>query len=343
MPSFSAKSKPTQPTRRIVFVVFANAKLLDLTGPMQVFADAAQHGGGCYEVTVASVAGGRAMTDAAMAIPTAALSSLPEAPIDTVIVVGGAGARQAAKCAELLDQVRRLASQSRRVGSVCTGAFVLAAAGLLDGRRAVTHWDSCAAFAKKFDRISVDPDAIYVNDGNTWTSAGVTAGIDMALAMVADDAGRKAALALARSLVCYLVRPGGQSQFSSALQRQTADMQGRFDGLNGWIAENLSGDLSVETLAARANMSPRNFARVYKAKTGAPPAKAVEAMRVEAACQLLEDTDSPLAAIAEKVGFSDDERLRRAMIRARNIAPGAYRQRFGRAEHKTHATENSAT
>lgn len=312
----------------VVFVTFPQVKLLDLTGPMQVFADTqlfATHG---YDIKVVSGAGGMIQTDAILPVMTDPISSLTDIPIDTLVIAGGSGAFAACEDAAFLDSIRALAARSRRVASVCTGAFILAHAGLLNGRRAVTHWDSCDLLQSDFKDITVQPDAIYVQDGAFWTSAGVTSGIDMALAMVAQDRGRKAALALARSLVCYLVRPGGQSQFSAPLRQQTATQSNRFDDLNAWITENLTADLSVETLAARTAMSPRNFARLYKAHTGTPPAKAVEAMRVEAACRLLETTDLPLTTLAAQAGFHDVEHLRRALMRHRNVAPGTYRQRF---------------
>jgi len=263
-----------------------------------------------------------------MQIATAPISSLGELPIDTVIVAGGSGAFAASEDAGFLQDIKGLAARARRLGSVCTGAFILAKAGLLNGRSAVTHWDSCARLRSAFKEISVKDDAIYVKDGNVWTSAGVTAGIDMSLAMIAEDSGRKTALELARSLVCYLVRPGGQSQFSGPLQQQTLNTSGQFEDLNAWIMDNLSSDLSVDILADQAMMSPRNFARLYKLHLGISPAKAVEVFRVDAACRLLEETELPLARIASQCGFVDDERLRRALLRARNVAPGVYRDRF---------------
>lgn len=322
MTSFSAKS--------VVFIVFPQTKLLDLTGPMQVFTDAGLENGQRYELMVASLHGGNVPSDALLPIATTPIPALPDTRIDTLIIAGGPGAFTASKDTEFLDHVRRLASKSGRIGSVCTGAFVLARAGLLNGRRAVTHWESCDRFGTTFADVTVEADAIFVKDGPLWTSAGVTAGIDMSLAMVAEDHGRKAALALARSLVCYMVRPGGQSQFSASLKQQHRDSAGRFDDLNAWIADNLTAPLSVEDLADKAMMSPRNFARLYKDHTGTSPAKAVETARLNAACRLLEETGFPLTTVARQSGFIDDERLRRAMMRALKIAPGEYRQRFGR-------------
>ena len=320
MSSFSAK--------QVVFVVFPGVKLLDITGPMQVFADANLIRPGQYDLKLVSRNGGNVVSDAIMPVATATISSIRELIFDTVIVAGGSGAFAASEDADFLQDIRVLAGKARRLGSVCTGAFILAKAGLLSGRSAVTHWDSCARLRDTFKEITVKEDAIYVKDGNIWTSAGVTAGIDMSLAMVADDIGRKPALELARSLLCYLVRPGGQSQFSGTLQQQMRNTSGQFEDLNAWIMDNLSSDLSVEILANKAMMSPRNFARLYKQHLGISPAKAVEAFRVDTACRLLEETSLPLARIAVQCGFLDDERLRRALLRARNVPPGVYRERF---------------
>ena len=312
----------------IVFVVFPDVKLLDLTGPMQVFTDTRLFAERGYDVKVVSMSAGMITSDTPVPVATLALSDLPDTRIDTLIVAGGSGAFAACEDAPFIEQIRTLAAKSDRVASVCTGAFILAHAGLLSGKSAVTHWDSCALLSETFKDIDVQSDAIFTQDGPIWTSAGVTAGIDMSLAMVAQDMGRRTALALARSLVCYMVRPGGQSQFSAPLQQQVQTSTGKFDELNAWIMDNLATDLSVDRLAAQAGMSPRNFARLYKSTTGTPPAKAVEGYRTEAACRLLEDTDLPLATISDRCGFFDDERLRRALMRSRNVAPGTYRQRF---------------
>ncbi len=320
----------SKPAKLIVFVVFPGVKLLDLTGPLQVFSDAVLFQKAGYEVKVVSRTGGMIASDTPMPVTTMPLGDVT-GRIDTLIIAGGGGVFEAVKDTRFLDEIRLLAGRSRRIGSICTGAFALAHAGLLSGRRAVTHWKSCDLLRDSFADIDVEEDAIFVRDGDIWTSAGVTAGIDMSLAMVADDIGRAAALALARNLVCYMVRPGGQSQFSTSLQYQLESASGRFEALNAWIADNLESPLTVEDLAEKAMMSPRNFARLYRAETGITPAKAVEGMRVEAACRLLEESDLPLAIIASRCGFHDDERFRRAFTRALNIAPGEYRQRFGRA------------
>jgi transcriptional regulator GlxA family with amidase domain len=324
MTSFSAK-----PVRYVVFIVFPDVKLLDLSGALQVFEDANSVCSANYKTAILALQAGPVKTDTAVTISADAISKWPGLAIDTLIVTGGPGTRAASTNNGLIADVKHLAAASTRVASICTGAFVLAATGLLDHRRCVTHWESCAHLQNQFPQVNVDPDPIYVRDDNVWTSAGVTAGIDMALAMVAQDHGRQAALALARSLVAYMMRPGGQSQFSPVLDQQTSDAGGRFEALHTWIIDNLANDLRVEKLAEQANMSARNFARVYAAETGSSPARAVERFRVEAARRLLEDTDLSVTAIANRCGFNDDERLRRAMTRAVALSPNDYRKHFG--------------
>ncbi|WP_281926539.1 GlxA family transcriptional regulator [Roseibium album] len=324
MPSFSAKSRPV-----VVIVVFPDAKLLDITGPMQVFADAKVCGGEDYEIVLVSAEGGVQLMDTGVEISTEPMERWRDRKLHTLLISGGWGARAAAQDPKLLEDTVLLADRSARIGSVCTGAFVLAASGLLDGHRAVTHWYSCDDLACQHPNVKVEPDRMFVKDGNVWTSAGVTAGIDMALAMVAEDSGRKVAVRLAQTLVVYMIRPGGQTQFSSALLGQINDASGRFDALHTWIGENLKGDLRVDRLAEQAGMSERNFTRVYRATTGRTPAKTIELFRVAAARDLLEDTALPVATIAQRTGFEDDERLRRAMQRVLGISPKEYRNRFG--------------
>ncbi|MEO9876967.1 MAG: DJ-1/PfpI family protein [Anderseniella sp.] len=324
MTSFSAK-----PVHTVVFMVFPEVKLLDLSGALQVFEDANSVCCANYETAILALKPGPIKTDTAVSISADAIAHWPGGPIDTLIVAGGFGTRAASVDKTFIAEVRRLAETSTRVASICTGAYVLAAAGLLDHRRCVTHWESCAHLQNRFPQVNVDPDPIYVRDDNVWTSAGVTAGIDMALAMVADDHGRASALALARSLVAYMMRPGGQSQFSPVLDQQASDAGGRFEALHAWIIDNLRLDLRVEKLAEQANMSARNFARVYASETGSSPARAVERFRVEAARRLLEDTSLPVTTIADRCGFNDDERLRRAMLRTVALSPNDYRRHFG--------------
>lgn len=324
MPSISAKSRPV-----VLVVVFPDAKLLDITGPMQVFSDAKICGGEDYEIVLASSEGGNQSMDTGIELSTEPMAKWRDRKLHTLLISGGWGARPAAQDTKLLEETVHLADQAARVGSVCTGAFVLAASGLLDGHRAVTHWYSCDDLANQHPDVKVEPDRMFIKDGNVWTSAGVTAGIDMALAMVAEDSGRKVAVRLAQTLVMYMIRSGGQSQFSSALLSQTNDASGRFDALHTWIGDNLNRDLRVDRLAEYAGMSERNFTRVYRKTTGRTPAKTIELFRVAAARDLLEDTALPVATIAHRTGFEDDERLRRAMQRILGISPTEYRKRFG--------------
>jgi transcriptional regulator GlxA family with amidase domain len=250
---------------------------------------------------------------------------LISAPLDTLIVAGGYGVNTASEDAALLKWVRTASRESRRTASVCSGAFLLASAGLLDGRRAVTHWGRCAEFARRFPHVKLALDPIFVRDGTIWTSAGVTAGIDLALALIEDDLGRAAALAVARQLVVFLKRPGGQAQFSAALALQHGDA--RFDDLHAWIMENLRRDLSLPALAAQAGMSPRSFSRHYRRTTGETPARAVERLRVEAARRMLEER-ATVAQASRRCGFGSEETMRRSFLRLLNVSPLAYRERF---------------
>jgi transcriptional regulator GlxA family with amidase domain len=256
--------------------------------------------------------------------------------IDTVIVVGGQGTEAAATDPDLRAWLQAVGPDCRRVASVCSGAFVLAAAGLLDGRRATTHWAECALLDALFPAVTVDPDPIFVRDGNVVTSAGVTAGIDLALALVEDDLGRDLALAVSRWLVMFVQRPGGQSQFSSQLAAQLADRQPLRD-LQGWIADHLDGDLSVGALAGRVAMSPRHFARVFRAEVGVTPAQYVEQQRVELARRLLETTDRSIEQIAGDAGFGTVETLQRSFRRRAGTTPRDYRRHFTRPTGGTHA------
>ncbi len=219
------------------------------------------------------------------------------------------------------------ALRARRVASVCTGAFLLAAAGVLNGRRAPTHWSLCAELAQRFPAVHVEPDPIFVRDGPVWTSAGVTAGIDLALALVEQDLGRTVALAVARYLVVFLKRPGGQAQFSTALFLQTSEDQ--FGALHEWINEHLSGDMSLPVLASQAGMSERSFSRHYAKATGLTPGRAVERLRVEAARRLLSESRLPLKRISQRCGFGSEETMRRSFLRQMAATPQDYRARFG--------------
>lgn len=323
MTSFSAK-----PPKTVVLVVFNDAIFLDVAGPMQVFSLASRYQGECYDISLVSSLGGLQKMDTGVRLDTQPMEEWYDRRIDTLLIAGGFGAHDASADKDLIAKISRLAHSAKRVGSICTGAMLLAETGLLDGRQAVTHWSFCERLAQKHPSLKIEPDRIYTKDAKFWTSAGVTAGIDMSLAMVAEDAGRKYAIRIAKMLVVFMVRPGGQSQFSSLFQSQIYDVEGQFDALHAWIADNLDKDLRVEVLSERTGMSPRNFARVYRMRTGRTPAKSVELYRIAAARDLLENSDLSISEIAKHAGFADDERLRRSMQRALGVSPKEYRDRF---------------
>ena len=331
MPSFSAKpKKSTTKPKSIVFVIYPNITLLDLAGPLQVFtcANAAYSGDEPYITTVVSLDGEKTDTNTGVPLDAEPMSIWSRRSIDTLIVVGGDGAFAATQNHRFVTSVNTLIRRASRVCSVCSGAFVLAESGILDNRRAVTHWSDCDMLSRTWPRVKVEIDPIFVKDNHVWTSAGITAGIDMALALVAEDLGRSTALKVARTLVTYMVRPGGQSQFSPALNRQAEQASHRFNDLHDWISSNLDCDLRVERLADQVNMSTRNFSRVYTAEMGQTPAKTVETLRIEAARHLLETTSLAIAVVAARCGFIDDERMRRAFVRTLQISPNDYRRRF---------------
>jgi transcriptional regulator GlxA family with amidase domain len=250
-----------------------------------------------------------------------------QGPIDTLLIAGGSGVEEAAEDGALLAWLRKNARSLRRIGSICTGAYLLAAAGLLDGKRATTHWQYAAALAQKFKNVDVDPDPIFVRDGNTYTSAGVTAGMDLALALVEEDLGSPVALKVARELVMYLRRPGGQSQYSAALSLQVADRR-QIEEVCAWALDNFAHDLPVDRLAKKAGMSPRNFARQFVKETGLTPARFIERLRVEAARRRLEESPDKLEKVANDCGFGTVQSLRRSFLRVLRVPPNDYRQRF---------------
>ena len=325
----SPRSSPN-PIRVIDVLTYPAVQLLDVTGPVQVFASAndlvAGAGGARPDLLRIVAQGGESVTaSAGVALATSPLTPLGEA-LDTLLVAGGEGAEAAAENSALVDWVRQRAAQARRVASVCTGALLLAAAGVLDGRRAVTHWQYCAKLAKRFPAVHVEPDPIFVCDGRVWTSAGVTAGIDLALALVEEDLGRSVALAVARYLVVFLKRPGGQAQFSAALALQAAE--DKFGALHDWINGHLGDDLSLSVLANQAGMSERSFSRHYAEVTGQTPARAIERLRVEAARRLLSESRVPIKRIAQRCGFGSEETMRRSFLRLLAVTPKDYRARF---------------
>ncbi|MBT1269897.1 GlxA family transcriptional regulator [Pseudomonas sp. VS38] len=317
--------------RRIINVLaFPNVQVLDVTGPLQVFASAndlaRQQGLPLpYAVSVIAAQAEPVMTSAGLALVAEPLPPA-DAPCDTLVIAGGWGVYGAAEDPALVDWVRQKATQARRMTSVCTGAFLLAASGLLDGRRVVTHWTRCEELARKYPQLTVEANPIFIQQGNLWTSAGVTAGIDLCLALVEEDLGRAVALEVARHLVVFLKRPGGQSQFSVTLSLQKGGS--RFAELHAWIAEHLNLDLNVATLAAQAGMSERSFVRHYRAETGQTPARAVELIRVETARRQLADGSASIKRIAVHCGFGCEETMRRSFLRAVSITPQAYRERF---------------
>lgn len=318
----------------IRILAFPDAQLLDVAGPFQVFAAVNAHRqrlgeGPAYAIEAVADAPCGIVTSSGLGLMTGPLPP-PDAPCDTLIVAGGKGTVHAVRDKALLDWLRRQAASARRTASVCTGAFLLAEAGLLDGLKATTHWRSCPDLARRYPAVTVDPDPIFIRQGAVWTSAGVTAGMDLALALVADDLGSGVALTVARDLVVFLKRPGTQAQFSAALSlQQAASGQDRFADLHGWMQDNLAGDLSVAVLAVRAGMSERSFQRHYRALTGESPARAVLRLKVEAACRLLAESRLPLKRIAKRCGFGSEETLRRSFSRAMSVTPQDWRDRFG--------------
>ncbi len=318
--------------RRIVIVAFPDVQSLDVVGPSEVFSQADRTVAGReYEVELVAAAEAPVRASSGLRlVPDRSLDRCRGA-IDTLVVAGGVGVREAAGDERLEAWLRLAARRSRRVTSVCTGAFLLARAGLLEGRRATTHWAACDALARAYPSVRVEADPIFVRDGNVYTSAGVTAGIDLALALVEEDLGPGVALDVARNLVLFVRRPGGQAQFSATLAGQFAARTGIRD-LQAWIAEHLDQDLSVPALAERAFMSPRNFARVFAREVGVTPGVYVESVRVERARSLLESTALQVDEVARRCGFGTVETLRRAFARRVRVSPSEYRERFAPAE-----------
>jgi transcriptional regulator GlxA family with amidase domain len=337
--------------RPVLIILFDGVQSLDVTGPLEVFAGAnrwqSSHDGQAgrphdadgpvYRIRTASLGGRPVRTSSGLRLaPDGDL-----ARSDVLIVPGGEGARQSNP--ELVAWLRTHGRRAHRLVSVCTGAFLLAEAGLLDERQVTTHWAYCAALAARFPRVSVDPDPIFVRDGNVVTSAGVTAGIDLALALVEDDLGRDAALDIARHLVVFLRRPGHQAQFSAQLSAQVANREPLRE-VQRWIADHPAEDLSVETLASRASLSPRQFARAFAAEVGMPPGRYVDRVRLETARRRMEDTADGVEQTARSCGYGTPEAMRRAFIRALGVSPGEYRRRFRPASNpeENHADRHPA-
>jgi transcriptional regulator GlxA family with amidase domain len=317
--------------RTVLIVLFDGVQSLDVTGPLEVFAGAATHQAAAgaeraYAVTTASLGGGPVASASGLGLIAAAdLRSVTASEIDTLVVPGGPGTGQPDP--ELIAWLRASGPAARRITSVCTGAFLLAAAGLLDGRNATTHWAYAQALARQYPAVTVHADPIFVRDGQVATSAGVTAGIDLALSLVEEDVGRAAALAVARALVVYLRRPGGQAQFSAHLQAQSAQRAPLRD-VQQWISEHPAAELSVEALAARAGLSPRQFARVFTAETGMTPGRFVGRVRLETARRMLEDSGRSVTQVARACGYGTAEAMRRAFLQSLGVPPASYRHRF---------------
>ena len=313
---------------QVVFLLYPGVAPFDVAGPAQAFGRA---GADRYAVAAVSIAGGLIDTD----VPGIRLDSRPAAVIermDTLVLPGGDGTQTAVDDARLIEEVRRLSGRAGRIATVCVGAFLAAEVGLLAGRRAVTHWAACDALARRYPDVRVEADPIWLRDGPVWSSAGISAGVDLALALIEADLGLPVALKVAKELVVYLKRPGGQSQFSSALARQIQSAEEPIASLLAWIADHLAEDLRADRLAARIAMSPRTFARAFGAATGSTPAKVVEGLRVEAARHLIEETSMPLSRVAAQCGFGDIQGLRRAFRRSLGALPSDLRERFGRRQ-----------
>ncbi|MFC8268597.1 GlxA family transcriptional regulator [Streptomyces cinereoruber] len=315
--------------RPVLVVLFDGIQSLDVTGPVEVFAGAGRAAGdpSAYPIRTASPDGGPVRTQSGLRLlpDTALADAVAGGAPHTLVVPGGEGTRTPDPA--LIDWLRTHGPRARRLVSVCTGALLLAEAGLLDGHRATTHWNACDHLARCYPEVEVDPDPIFVRDGRLSTSAGVTAGIDLALALVEEDQGRDVALTVARHLVVFLRRPGNQAQFSVQLSAQTACREPLRD-LQHWITEHPDADLSVPALAARVRLSPRHFARAFHAETGTPPGRYVDRVRLEHARRLLEDTSRGVEGVARASGYGTPEAMRRAFLKALETTPAEYRRRF---------------
>jgi transcriptional regulator GlxA family with amidase domain len=310
--------------RTVLVVLFDDVQSLDVSGPVEVFAGAESCTPGSYEIRTASLDGGPVRTSSGLTlVPDLALADAGEPQL--LLVPGGAGTRRADP--RLVDWLRTHGPRASRLVSVCTGAILLAEAGLLDGRRVTTHWAYCEKLARDHPEIDVDADPIFVRDAHVCTSAGVTTGIDLALALVEEDLGRDVALTVARHLVVFLRRPGNQAQFSAQLAAQVAAREPLRE-VQRWISEHPADDLSVEALAARARLSPRHFARAFRAETGLTPGRYVDRVRLEHARRLLEDTADGIEEISRASGYGTPESMRRAFLRTLGTAPAEYRRRF---------------
>lgn len=308
-------------TRSLGMVIFPDFQLLDAAGPISAFEVAEAYAPGSYVQKIMAVTPGEVVSSAGARMIAEPLS---DQTFDTILIAGGEGTRPAALDRTLISWVQRQSAAARRTASICSGAYVLAQAGLLDGKRATTHWARSVDFARRYPKVKVEADRIYIRDGAIWTSAGITAGIDMSLALIAEDLGEDVARSVAQQLVVYHRRPGGQSQFSALIEM--GGPEGRFATLLDWMRRHISQSLTVDRLADQAAMSPRNFARAFTAETGMTPAKAVERLRLEVARERVEGSTEPMDQVARNSGFGDTERMRRAFVRAYGQAPQALRR-----------------
>jgi transcriptional regulator GlxA family with amidase domain len=305
--------------RRLAIVVHPGFQLLDAAGPTAAFEIAERFRPGTYHLALLAPGGGEVESSSGLRLSAKRLGN---GPFDTVIASGGEIVRSAAAARQIVAWLKRI--KARRIASVCSGAFLLAEAGLLEGRSATTHWESTSHFARLYPNVKLDAERIFIRDGDVWTSAGISAGIDLALALIEDDLGPEVARRTAQQLVVHQRRPGGQSQFSALVD--LGGRTGRFVQLVDWMRTHLAEALTVEQLAQRAAMSPRNFARAFVAETGTTPAKAVERLRLEVARTAVEGSHAPLERIAEAVGFRDTSRMRRAFLRTFGQPPQALRR-----------------
>jgi transcriptional regulator GlxA family with amidase domain len=308
--------------RRVAFLIFPGFQLLDAAGPIAAFEIAGRLRPGTYELRIVAAQAGAIASSSGATLAARAFGRADR--VDTLIVAGGEGTRAALACPRTRRFVQTCALRARRVASVCSGSFLLAAAGLLDGRAATTHWSCSEEFRRRFPRVRLQPDRIFVREGSLWSSAGITAGIDLSLALIGEDLGESIARRTAQHLVVYHRRPGGQSQFSALLELE--DAAGRFAPLLEFMRSHLGSELTVEQLAARACMSTRNFARAFRAETGVTPAKAVERLRADAARAMLESGTHSVQQVAQHCGFHDPERMRRSFVRLFGAPPSALRR-----------------
>jgi transcriptional regulator GlxA family with amidase domain len=338
IPAMATSSKPRPSrsrTRRIAMLAYPDIQILDVTGPLEVFARTSRwlhdHGhrpkDDAYTVEIIGIECGRLLASSGLALFAERGYREVGAGIDTLLISGGRGTESYCHSKPLLAWIQKQSRLVRRLASVCTGAFFLAEAGLLDGLRATTHWGYTDDFARRFPNVALEPDKIFIKQGSIYTAAGVTSGIDLALALVEEDHGRETALAVARALVMFLRRPGGQTQFSAQLSSQIADHEPLRD-LQAYILDHPEADLTVENMARRVAMSPRHFARVFAREVGAPPARYVTRARVETARRLLEESSEGLDQICERTGLGSAESMRRAFLKIVGVPPSHYRQRF---------------